>query len=178
MKTVYFVRHGESEANAARITAGSGLDADITHAGVTQAVKVGKLLKGKGIELVVSSPQKRAYHTAFVIAKEIGYDTEKIVTNKLFVERYLGSLTGKPREEVQLYFDMNATPPGGESTQAMHDRILAGLAWLKGQDANKILLVSHGGPGRMIRTIYRSERHNSINSLARIGNAEILELGL
>jgi len=178
MKTLYFVRHGESEANAAHITAGSGMDADITRGGVAQAVRVSKLLKDKGIQLIVSSPQKRAYHTAFVIAQEIGYNPEEIVTNKLFVERYLGSMTGKPREEVQLYFDMNATPPGGESTQVMHDRILAGLAWLKGLDADKILLVSHGGPGRMIRTIYRSEEHNSINSLGRIGNAEVLELSL
>lgn len=178
MKTLYFVRHGESQANASHITAGSGLDADITEHGVRQAVKVAKVLKDKGIQLIVSSPQKRAYHTAFVIAKELGYKPEDIVTNKLFVERYLGEMTGKPRSEVQVYFDMGATPPGGESTQALHDRIEAGLAWLKGLEADKILLVSHGGPGRMIRTIYRNERHTSINSLGRIGNAEVLRLAL
>lgn len=178
MKTLYFVRHGESEANAAGITAGGGLDIGLTKHGMDQAARVGRLLQDKGINLIVSSPQKRAYHTAIIIAKEIGYKPEDILTHPFFAERHLGEMTGKPHDEVQLYFDMGAVPPGGESTQALHDRIVSGLAWIKGLPAEKTLLVSHGGPGRMIRTIYRDERHSSINSLAAIGNAEVLELTL
>ncbi len=178
MKTLYFVRHGESEANAAGVTAGSGLDVDLTEHGVNQAVRAARALKGKGIQLIVSSPQKRAYHSAFIIAKELGYDPEKIVRNPLFVERFLGDMTGKPHDEVQYYFAVGVAPPGGESTQALHDRIVSGLEWLKSLPVDKILLVSHGGPGRMIRSIYRNEPHRSINDLSRIGTAEILELSL
>lgn len=175
MKTIYFVRHGESEANAARVTAGSGLDVDLTQLGMRQAEQVGEILKNKGIQLVVSSPQKRALHTATIIADEIGYSPKHIVTSEWFVERYLGDLTGKPHDEVQLWFDMGIAPPGGESTEVLHDRIVAGLQWLQGLDADKILLVSHGGPGRMIRAIYRNEQHNTINSLGSIGNAQAIQ---
>lgn len=176
MKTVYFVRHGESEANARRITAGGGLDIDLTDHGVDQAEQVGRLLKSKDIQLIVSSPLKRALHTAQIIAMGIGYNPNKIVTNSQFAERYLGEMTGKPHDEVQNYFAMGLTPPGGESTEALHDRTVAGLEWLKMQEADKILVVSHGGPGRMIRAIIRDEKHTSIDSLGSIGNAEVLEL--
>ena len=178
MKTIYFVRHGQSEANAAHITAGGGLDVDLTQHGMNQAAKVGQILKDKGVQLIVSSPQKRAFHTAAIIAKTIGYNPEDIVTNKLFAERHLGEMTGKPHDEVQLWFDLGKVPPGGESTQQLHDRIAEGLAWLKTLPADRIALVSHGGPGRMIRTIYRDEQHNTINGLGTIGNAEVLELTL
>jgi alpha-ribazole phosphatase len=178
MKTIYFVRHGESEANAARITAGGGLDVGLTQRGVDQAVQVGRMLKSKDIDLIVSSPQKRAFHTATAIAGEIGYSPENIVTSEWFVERHLGDMTGKPHDDVQVWFDMGIAPSGGESTEALHDRIVTGLQWLQGLNANKIVLVSHGGPGRMLRAIYRNEQHNSINSLGSVGNAQVLELSL
>jgi broad specificity phosphatase PhoE len=178
MKTLYFVRHGESEANAAGITAGGGLDVGLTRQGMDQAVSTARMLKDKHIQLIVSSPQKRAYHTAVIIAKEIGYNPNQIVTSELFAERHLGDITGRPHDEVRMYFDMGATPPGGESTEALHDRIVSGLEWIKSLPVDRIALISHGGPGRMIRAIYRNDRHNSINSLGRIGNAEVLELSL
>lgn len=178
MKTVYFVRHGQSEANARRITAGSGLDVPLTNAGRNQAAKVGEILEKKGIELVVSSPQIRALETARIIASRIGYPADKIVTNDKFAERYLGELTGKPHDEVQNWFAMGQTPPGGESAEAMYSRVASGIDWLRTLDADKILLVSHGGPGRVIRALVRGERHTSIDTLASVGNAEVLELTL
>lgn len=176
MKTIYFVRHGQSEANARRITAGGGMDVPLTDAGRNQAVQVGEILKKKGIELIVSSPQKRALETAEIIATQIGYNSGDIITDQRFAERHLGVMTGKPHDEVQLWFSMGRTPEGGESTEAMHDRVLAGLEWIKSQPADKILLVSHGGPGRVIRAIIRGESHASIDSLGSVGNAEVLEL--
>jgi uncharacterized phosphatase len=178
MKTIYFVRHGESEANAAGIAAGGGLDVDLTEDGRQQARKVGEDLKNKKIELIVSSPMKRAYHTAEIIAKEIAYDPDKIIANPLFKERNLGELTGAKNELVKTYYDAGMLPASTETTENLHRRIVQGFEWLKAQPANKILLVSHGGPGRMVRTIYRQEHHSQINTLDRIGNAEIMELGL
>jgi uncharacterized phosphatase len=177
-KTVYFVRHGESEANAAGIAAGSGLDVALTQDGRAQARKVGEDLKNKRVELIVSSPMKRAYETASIIANTIEYDPAKIVTNELFIERYLGELTGAKNELVKTYYDAGTLPAGVETTENLHRRIIQGLEWLKSLKAERIVLVSHGGPGRMIRTIYLQEQHNQINSLDRIGNAEILELSL
>jgi broad specificity phosphatase PhoE len=178
VKTIYFVRHGESEANVAGIAAGGGLDVGLTENGKYQAQKVGEDLKGKKIDLIVSSPMKRAYNTAVIVAQTIGYDLDKIVVNKLFAERHLGDLTGIKNELMKTYYDAGMLPPSVETTDALYKRIIEGLEWLKSLEAEKILLVSHGGPGRMIRTIYMQEHHSQINSLDRIGNAGILELKL
>lgn len=178
MKTIYFVRHGQSEANAEHITAGGGLDVGLTDFGRSQAVKVGEILKKKGIKLIVASPMKRSLETAQIIAAKIGYKPENIVLDARFVERHLGVMSGRPHDEVQLWFAMGQTPAGGESSEAMYTRVAAGMEWLKSQPADKILLVSHGGPGRVIRAIIREEPHYSIDSLASIGNAEVLELQL
>jgi uncharacterized phosphatase len=178
MKTVYFVRHGESEANAKGIAAGGGLDIGLTAEGRRQAEKAGQELKGKGVELIVSSPMKRAFESATIIANTLGLDPGKIVTSKLFTERHLGELTGVTTELIKTYYDMGALPASAEKTEVMHARIVEGLEWLKTLDADKIVLVSHGGPGRMIRAIYREEHHGSINTLSRMGNAQTLELHL
>jgi uncharacterized phosphatase len=176
MKTVYFVRHGESEANAAGIAAGSGLDSPLTDDGRYQAKQVAKELKGKGIQLIVSSPMKRALETAKIIAQDLGKD--QVTTSELFVERYLGELTGTPKANLKMYYDMGSLPASAERTEAMHARIVQGLEWLKTVDADRILLVSHGGVGRMLRAIFREEHHSSINTLQRIENAQIMELTL
>ena len=178
MKTVYFVRHGESEANAAGIAAGAGLDVGLTNDGRVQAQRVGDDLKNKKIDLIVSSPMKRAYETAAIIAQTIGYDPQKVLLNELFIERHLGDFTGMKAERLKTHYDAGALPSNAETTESMHRRLIQGLEWLKTLDGQTILLVSHGGPGRMIRTIYMEEHHNQINSLERIGNAEILELKL
>jgi broad specificity phosphatase PhoE len=178
MKTIYFVRHGESEANAASIAAGGGLDVELTEDGRQQAHRVGEDLKNKKIDLIVSSPMKRAFQTANIIADIIGYDKSKVLVNELFTERNLGELTGAKNELVKTYYDAGMLPASAETTESLHRRIVQGFEWLKSLPADKIVLVSHGGPGRMIRTIYRQEHHSQINTLDRIGNAEIMELGL
>jgi broad specificity phosphatase PhoE len=178
MKTIYFVRHGESEANAAGIAAGGGLDVSLTEDGRQQAQKVGEGLKKKEIDLIVCSPMKRAHETASIIAQTVGYDLSKIVTNPLFTERHLGELTGAKNELVKTYYDAGMLPSSAETTEALQRRIVQGLEWLKSLPENNIVLVSHGGPGRMVRTIYRQEHHSQINSLDRLGNSEIMELAL
>jgi broad specificity phosphatase PhoE len=52
------------------------------------------------------------------------------------------------------------------------------LEWIKDLPGDRIVLVSHGGIGRMVRTILRGEDHDQINSLARMGNAELFEFQL
>jgi uncharacterized phosphatase len=178
MKTVYFVRHGESEANASGIAAGGGLDISLTEDGRMQAKRVGDDLKNKKIDIIVSSPMKRAQETATIIAQTIGHNPKNIVLNELFIERHLGELTGIKTELLKTYYDAGVLLANAETTQAMQRRIIEGLEWLKTLEGQTILLVSHGGVARMIRTILRGEHHNQINSLERIGNSELLEFQL
>lgn len=178
MKTIYFVRHGESEANAAGIAAGGGLDSPLNDHGRQQAQQIAGQFKGRGAKLIVSSPMKRAYETASIIAQNLGMNPESIVTNDLWVERQLGELTGVPKEQLKMYYDMGQLPASAESTEQLHARIIQALEWMKTLEADTIILVSHGGVGRMLRAIYREEHHGSINTLGRMDNAEIIELHL
>ncbi|MBU6423779.1 MAG: phosphoglycerate mutase family protein, partial [Chloroflexi bacterium] len=73
--TLYFVRHGESEANAARRYAGQA-DSPLTERGRQQAEAVAAALRGVRLDRVVSSDLSRARDTAAAIAREHGLAVE------------------------------------------------------------------------------------------------------
>jgi probable phosphoglycerate mutase len=75
--TLYFVRHGESAANASmgRGTDGPGWD-ELTDLGWEQARGLGRRLEGEGLELIVASPMRRAQETAAGIAEVLGLPVE------------------------------------------------------------------------------------------------------
>jgi broad specificity phosphatase PhoE len=178
MKTIYFVRHGETEANMAKIVSGSGSDTPLTKKGRQQAKKAGEDLKGKGIELVVCSPLGRTVETANIIAEEIGYDTQKIVQNPLLVERTCGIYEGGPED---IYLDHQANGKlhfSVETTEQMYERLTKALESLKSYKENRILVVSHGGASRAIRAINQKLHHTRIYEIEKIGNAEIYEFEL
>jgi hypothetical protein len=75
VKTIYFIRHGHSQGQAARQngldrkTDQSLRDCDLTEKGKTEAVHIRKLLSEQemaSIELVISSPLTRALHTTLL----------------------------------------------------------------------------------------------------------------
>ena len=70
MTTLYIVRHGQSQANAAGILQGSQVDTPLTIKGQQQAQLVGQQLAARKIsfDLVVASPLLRAAQTAAIIA--------------------------------------------------------------------------------------------------------------
>ncbi|CAN5627495.1 hypothetical protein BH23PAT2_BH23PAT2_02740 [soil metagenome] len=152
--------------NVQGLIAGS-TDTPLTDEGRKQARKAGKLAKLYNIDLIVASPLVRAAETAEIIAKEIGYDPEKILHNKLLVERDHGSLEGKawsPDLNMDGFSDI-------ETDNTLLERAHLALKWLDNLEADYILLVSHGTFGRALRSIIREEytmdHHDGLN------NAEI-----
>lgn len=153
MKKIYFVRHGESEANVQRIVAGSETEAALTDNGRDQARKAGYELIDKHIDLIVASPMSRTKETAEIIADVIGYDLAKIVESKLFIELRAGPYAGKSYEFRKKHIQDGKMLPGIESANELHERVLKGFKWLKNQPHNNIVLVSHGGTSRMVQAI-------------------------
>lgn len=148
MKQLFFVRHGESELNRQRIYAGQ-TDTPLTDRGREQARLAGSRSKNVPIDLIVSSPLSRALETAQIIAEAIGYPTERIITNPLFVERSLGSLEGHSWDEAG---EDEARFPDIETSDQLLTRSRAGLEYLRGRDEAVILLVGHGSFSRALRT--------------------------
>ncbi|MFZ4648902.1 MAG: histidine phosphatase family protein [Patescibacteria group bacterium] len=149
---IYFIRHGESEANLRNVFAGQKDDALLTDKGRDQAKTTGQNIKNSGLKIdkIIFSPLKRTTETAKIIADELSFDVSKMTSDARIIEYDMGSLTGKTLEKIssaRLTAAENAEDP-----QLFHDRILSCLKELSSFSEN-ILLVSSAGVGRMIEII-------------------------
>lgn len=152
---LYFVRHGETDYNYEERLQGH-LDIELNERGRSQARKAADEVKDLNIDLIISSPQKRALETARIIAEKV--DVE-IITDADLKERSFGELEGMTYGDV-----LNKHPDfmkiirsadgkavhGSESLSEVERRINRFLRSLHSFEKHKrILLVSHGGTGRV-----------------------------
>lgn len=175
---VYYVRHGESEANVANMVAGSGYNSPLTDNGRDQARKAGQELKDKNIDLIVCSPLQRTVDTATLIAEQIGYDPKKIVQNVLLTERNMGTLEQKPYDEYVEAMKKGVHYEGMETRKEMVVRADKALTWVKSLKGKNVVLVSHGGTGRAIRAVVEGMHHDDLYKIKGFGNTEIYEFEL
>lgn len=151
MKTVYFVRHGESEANATRIRQGSG--SHLTKKGLEQSRFLGKRLAALPIDVIISSTHTRALETAEEIRKIIN---KKIEKSELLVERRqpsetVGKLLDAPEtlriaEEIKKnrLKDESYKYADEESFFEIKQRASEAIRTLEKHTAEHILVVTHG----------------------------------
>jgi broad specificity phosphatase PhoE len=178
VKTIYFVRHGETAANVAKIVTGSSDDTSLTVKGRQQAHHAGRDLKPKKVELIICSPLARTVETAEIIAKEIGYNSHSILINPLFIERDCGTYEGGPEKPYDKAIATGTLHASVETTAHMYDRLMRALDSLKQYKENTILVVSHGGASRAVQAIVQNVHHSKMYELRKINNAEIYEFTL
>jgi broad specificity phosphatase PhoE len=149
-KIVYFVRHGQSLANAAPIF--QPLDSPLSETGRRQAACVAGRVSKLGVQALLSSPLERAKETARAIADATGLEPEY---SSLFVERVKPPrIDGKPftdEEAHALWTEWNKSlyVPGmrvasGENFDDLIERAGAALAFLKARPEASIAVVTHG----------------------------------
>ncbi len=92
---IYFIRHGESEANEKHIFAGQKEDSPLTNKGKLQARAEGEKINEMRLTIskIISSPLIRARDTAKIVAEVIQYDHEILIDPRI-TEYDMGSLTG------------------------------------------------------------------------------------
>ena len=178
MKTIFFVRHGESQSNVDGLIAGGEFESPLTENGKKQAKEAGAKLKDKNIELIVSSPMERTRDTAKLIANEIGYDPSKILIDDAFIEVFNGFYSGKSYALRNKHLKEGKLIEGIESSEHVHARVSNGFARLKKLNENRIALISHGATGRMIRAIAENIPHHDFMSHQPIGNTAIYKFTL
>lgn len=178
MKKIYYVRHGESQANLDGLVAGSEHEAPLTDRGKSQAKQAGQGLRDKNIELIVTSPMERTRDTATIIAKEIGYNPKEIVVQKLFTELGNGPYSGQPYALRDKHVAEGKMLPGMETSEALHKRIKMAIGWLKDLPQERIVVVSHGGTGRMVRAIIEDFPPEDFLKVERMGNTATYEFEL
>lgn len=135
----YYLRHGETEANAAGTIAGS-LDVELTPLGRDQARAAARMLADEPITAIYASPLRRARETAQPIAEALGLPVTIV---EEIAERNWGDLEGMPRHS----HARGVKPLGGESTEAFMRRVLSGFARI---DAAAPLIVAHSGVFRVL----------------------------
>ncbi len=150
-KKIYLIRHAQSEFNEKGIFQGR-LDSDLTPLGFVQARMVAKFLQDKGIERVVTSPQRRAYKTALTITDVLGLELE---VDERIREMSFGVLEGRNfwdlfSQEREMMMGWLKNPvknplPTQEPMEEFEKRILSFLEDLKVCDESNIAVVGHGG---------------------------------
>ncbi len=178
MKTIFFVRHGLTDANVANIVSGGEHEAMLTDEGRAQAKRAGQDLKPKNVDLVVCSPMKRTIETAEIIAKELGIDPKTIQKNEDFRERIMGVYSQRPHPEYRQAVSKGEVHESLETPAQMHERVKRGLEWMQTLPGKNIVLVSHGATGRMVRVISQDLHHDEIYKVEGFGNTEIYEFTL
>lgn len=154
------VRHGETKMSAEGRFSGHG-DPELTANGRQQAKKVGAYLAQLGtVDAIVASPLGRAQQTAEAIAAACGIDAGDIETHDGLIEMNFGSWEGKTFGEVdrsELAVPEGAAgqaddhaalaPPGGESPNAVYERLGGVVDDITGRYAGKtVVVVSHVTP--------------------------------
>ena len=149
--TLYLVRHGESEANAAGVFAGQ-TDSPLTPKGREQAKVVAQALRPIHFDRIVASTLSRTKDTAAEIAAGRNVRVELFDDLK---EIDLGAAAGKPFDEVRglpgYETDGFHQWPGGESLDQVVARAMRVIDRLVAESPGKtICIVGHGGVTRIL----------------------------
>jgi broad specificity phosphatase PhoE len=172
-----FLRHGESEANAAGRLAGWD-DVALTALGRSQAREAGQQLREDQLQRVLVSDLARARDTARLALEGRKVDPwPPVIITEALRERNCGEMQGRSLEEERaagrtaLLLGWDSRPPGGESQADMAARALPFLAGLP--DDGNTLLVGHGGLNRVLVGLLDGLHLEEIGR-QRIANAELL----
>ncbi len=141
MRTVYLIRHGETDWNKAGRLQGRE-DIPLNDAGIEQANSIGKLFIDTGISRIISSPLRRAYYTAEIIGQIIGITCIHRLEN--LVERDYGAASGLLYEERKKLFS-SCAPADQESISDLRARVVKAFIEITQQFSDlKMIIVSHG----------------------------------
>jgi ribonuclease H / adenosylcobalamin/alpha-ribazole phosphatase len=152
---LYLVRHGETAENA-RMSYLGIRDEPLNERGMWQAYRVAEALSQFPLQLIVSSPLRRAADTAARIQEASGVELWKDVR---LAEGSFGRWEGLTRDEVlklgtkdaemltRWESDPSYAPPEGESMEDQQKRVIQLIDELHQEYENtSIALVSHVGP--------------------------------
>jgi broad specificity phosphatase PhoE len=161
---IYLSRHGETKFNRENRFCGDA-DSPLTATGIAEARRNGRALRAhlanRETLRMVSSPLRRALHTADIIRKEIGREDLPIETDARLREISFGAWEGLTLDEIKardaaawaarVADRWHVPAPGGESYAAVTDRV---RAWLREQRDGPLLVVTHGAVDRILRGLY------------------------
>ena len=183
MKTLYLVRHGETDHNAAGLAMGQ-TDVPLNELGQRQARQTAALLRRYPIERIISSDMIRATATAEHLAGALGVTIE---TDPRLRELSFGIFEGKKIADCEKDYpditarwhsgDYDFAAPGGESRRELMARTRAALENLLHAPQSHIAIFTHGGTLNALHTHIIESTHASprehIHRVFRFSNASV-----
>ena len=163
---IYLVRHGQVNHNLKKIY--SNEDEDLNETGIKEAYELREKLENISYDVIISSPLKRALHTANIINSK----NKEIIIDERLRERNPGNLSGKPLEVTnrEEYWNYYAKIQYGtsENIRDFFDRVKDFLDELKTREYKSIIIVAHSGISKVF--------YGYFNGIPKDG--EFLNLGL
>ncbi|MBU3666816.1 MAG: histidine phosphatase family protein [Chthoniobacterales bacterium] len=165
MKTLYLIRHGETDHNAGDLAMGQ-TDVPLNERGHGQARQTAEWLRRYPVGRIVSSDLQRAMDTAAPLGAALGLAVEP---DPRLRELCFGIFEGKriddcAREHPALVeqwkggsFDF--APPGGETRRSLMARTLAVLDELLAAPQDHIAVFTHGGTLTALHTHMLEQDH-------------------
>lgn len=171
------IRHGQYQGNVDRTVHEDPEEiTPLTDFGVESVRKSAQKLKGKGIQIIFSSPMYRTKETTKIVNEVLNLD---VVEDERLIERQSG-FQGKTIAEFDEacgddYFNYKFL--GGESFQEEKARVKNFLDELKTKDYEKVLIVSHQEPLQVLAGLVLGQTDEEMMQDG-LDNAEIQELDL
>ncbi len=152
---IYIVRHGETEWNKKKIIQGMANNEPLNKNGMEQAKKLAEYFSNKHLDLIISSPLKRAIQTASYVALKKNI---QIILNENFSEIDYGDWSGKKSSEIPALFPeawkkFIKNPdifkfPNGEAVSEFYTRVSEAFCEL--DTKTDVLIVAHTNSIRAI----------------------------
>lgn len=165
MKTVYLVRHASAE--------GQPIDAPLTEQGRKQALALVDFFKHKDIDIILSSPYKRAIETIKPLSNSKNVDINE---DSRLGERVLSTVNFEDwRDKLKQSFDdFDLVFEGGESHTAGMERAKALLEDVLCAQEENILLVSHGNMTTLLMRYFNESF--GYDCLMEMTNPDVFEI--
>ena len=166
---IYLTRHGETEWNIEKRLQGRG-DSPLTKDGIQRAKELRDRIKNIDIDVIYSSPIKRALNTANILRGNKNID---IVTDDSLMEMCFGDYEGKkidivqeenPSWDINLIMQGNVEicAPNGENLKEVRERISKLMNKIIAENMGKsILIVTHGITLKALMYYFKDEDVNS-----------------
>lgn len=177
---LYFIRHGESEANLQHVISNYGSAFGLTDHGKQQVQELAERLNDLDVSMMFSSPVLRAMDTADILYQTLGLPYR---VHEALREYNCGILEGKSDEESwrqhrhyyeewTLHHNYDSKPEGGESFVDIQNRFVPFIESFKRDDHEEVLLVGHGGIFHLMLPLVLTNVDDQFVQTHNIGNAE------
>jgi len=161
MIELYIIRHGETDYNKENRYLG-GIDIALNQNGIFQAKQLAKKVADLNVQIIFSSPLKRAIETTEIIKAK---NNCEIIIDDHFIERSVGVYEGLTKDEAKAkYPDLYANnitrifddaPPNGETINDVLKRVYDGLDNIKKQNKfSRIMIVTHAFVAKTINKYF------------------------